>query len=273
MNELLMAGLTDPGKIRPENEDCIAAKPEIGLAVVADGMGGHQAGEVASSMAVDLITRYFLDAFSKSRDGGKNAENDTSLEVKITNEAIQLANSAIYEVAHARPDCAGMGSTIVVTVFYEDKICVGHVGDSRLYRFRMGILEQMTEDHSVVQELLNRGLVSPDEAHTTIGKNLVTRALGVDPTVEPDVCEETLMDDDIYLLCSDGLNEVLADGDIELILTESSRDLEHAVRQMVAMANERGGPDNISVILVRTGESFTRSQKAMEELQETMKQV
>lgn len=263
MSELLITGLTDAGRMREQNEDNIAMAPEAGLVVVADGMGGHRAGEVASRLAVDVIQRHVIDTLSGA---GDNAPD--SIEVALVRDAIRLANQAIYAHARANPEYAGMGSTVVVALFYGDKLCVGHVGDSRLYRFRDTILEQVTEDHSVVQELISRGLVTAEEARQSISKNLVTRALGIDPDVEADVAEHDVYDDDVYLLCSDGLNDVLADGDIELMLTELGRNLEATARQMVDTANERGGPDNISVILVRANRGFTRNPEALRKLRE-----
>jgi len=258
MNELLMAGITDPGLVRGQNEDNFAIVPEAGLAVVADGMGGHQAGEVASKLAVDVITRHIIETLADTGPGG-----DGAVEKKSVGDAIQLANQAIYQHARDRPEYAGMGSTVVVAMFYDDKLCVGHVGDSRLYRFRNSLLEQITQDHSVVQELVSRGLVTAEEARQSVNKNLVTRALGVDSGVMPDISEHVLENDDIYLLCSDGLNDVLADGDIELLLTEHRRQLADAVQHMVDMANERGGPDNISVILIRASRGFERNREAL----------
>ncbi|MHB8535443.1 MAG: Stp1/IreP family PP2C-type Ser/Thr phosphatase [Sulfuricaulis sp.] len=259
MNELLMAGMTDTGRVRNQNEDSIAVVPEAGLAVVADGMGGHQAGEVASKLAVEVITRHMIDVLT-----GTAAKGETGMELKSVGDAIQLANRAVYDLARERPEYNGMGSTVVMTVFHGDKICVGHVGDSRLYRFRDGLLEQVTQDHSVVQELVSRGLVTAEEARQSVNKNLVTRALGVDPGVTPDVSEHLLQNEDIYLLCSDGLNDVLADGDIEMMLIEHRRQLDDAVQHMIDMANERGGPDNISVILIRTGQVFEQNREALE---------
>jgi len=251
-----MTGVTDPGKMRAENEDNIATAPTLGLAVLADGMGGHQAGEVASRMAVDVVTRHFQELFA--RNPGRSG-NGKSLEQRAVAKAIELANTAIYEMARQRAECAGMGSTIVVAVFYNDKICIGHVGDSRLYRLRGGKLEQLTQDHSVIEELVARGLLSREEAKQTIGKNLVTRALGIDPFVAADVAELPREADDLYLLCSDGLNDVVPDSDIEGLLTSDSHDeLWSLAQRLVAVANERGGPDNISVILVRPGERFER---------------
>lgn len=261
MSDLMITGLTDPGRMREQNEDNIAMMAEAGLAVVADGMGGHQAGEVASRLAVEAIQRHILETLAEARESGQGA-----LEVAAVRDAIRQANHAIYELASRQPEYAGMGSTVVVTLFYDDKLCVAHVGDSRLYRFRNTILEQVTEDHSVVQELISRGLVTAEEARQSVSKNLVTRALGIDPDVEADISEQDVYDDDIYLLCSDGLNDVLADGDIEMMLTEHGRDLQTTARHMIDTANARGGPDNISVILVRAGRGFTRNIEALQKL-------
>jgi len=259
MSGLTMAGLTDPGRQRAGNEDSIAVQPELGLAVLADGMGGHQAGEVASSMAVDIVRRHFVEALARPAPRGKKGRGaKEAVELRAAGEAIRLANSAIYEMARARPECAGMGSTIVVAVFYGDKMCVAHVGDSRLYRFRRGRIEQLTQDHSVIQELVSRGLVTREEAQHSIGKNLVTRALGVESGVTPDIAEQTVQNGDIYLLCSDGLNDVITDPEIAQELGKNGANLEETTRRLVALANARGGPDNISVILARTGAQLER---------------
>jgi serine/threonine protein phosphatase PrpC len=194
-----------------------------------------------------------------------------AMEVNAVYDAVQLANNAIFEMARVRPECAGMGSTLVIAIFYDDKICIGHVGDSRLYRYRAGALEQITEDHSVIQELVSRGLLTLEEAKVTVGKNLVTRALGVEPTVEPDVEEQSVAESDIYLICSDGLNDMMTDTDIQNILAEHSADLQQAADQLVANANERGGADNVSVILVRANKKFARAKKAIKELQTEIK--
>jgi protein phosphatase len=242
MSGFLIIGMTDPGRIRLKNEDNIATRPDAGLAVLADGMGGHQAGEVASRMAVEVITRHLTDTYAPDRD--------QPLESRI-GEAIRRANQAIHEAAHSRPDYAGMGSTVVVALFRNGNVAVGHVGDSRLYRLRAGRLEQITEDHSVVQELVSRGLFTPEEARQSVGKNLVTRALGVDPEVAADMATHPLERDDTYLLCSDGLNDVVEDADIGRVIAEAGANLYTAAFKLVALANERGGPDNISVILIR----------------------
>lgn len=244
MTHVVMTGLSDRGRMREGNEDAIATRPELGIAVLADGMGGHRAGEVASRMAVEIVTRHFAERLAPGNGLAGEPE-------PVVSEAIRLANSAIYDAAQARPECQGMGSTIVVVLFSASKLCVGHVGDSRLYRLHEGRLEQLTQDHSVIQELVNRGLFTPEEARQSVAKNLVTRALGVEPDIVPDVSARRLQAGDIYLLCSDGLNDVLADEEIAELLARHGEDLDTAARRMVERANERGGPDNISVILAR----------------------
>lgn len=261
-----MTGLTDPGKMRSNNEDNYSLVPEIGLAVLADGMGGHLAGEVASGIAVDIVARKLTEVFAELPAKKKQMGDDYSPEAASVLQAIELANSAIFEASTTRPECAGMGSTIVVAVFYTNKICIAHVGDSRLYRYRDGTLEQMTEDHSMMQELLRRGLISAEEARVSPNKNVVTRALGIEAGVKPDMREQTLREGDVYLLCSDGLTDVLLDNEIAEFLGQYGQDLEGAVERLVQEANARGGPDNVSIVLVRTGKRFSRNKKAIQQL-------
>ena len=239
-----MIGKTDPGMVRDNNEDSIMLRPDLGLAVLADGMGGHQAGEVASAMAIDLVKQFFENASQRS---GVLNYND------IVSDSIMLANSAIFELSKNKADCAGMGSTVVVTYFDGEKVYVGHVGDSRLYRYRDGELHQVTEDHSLVQELVSRGLLSKEEAIESTNKNLVTRALGIEESVQIDVAEEKWQPGDIYLLCSDGLNDVLRDDVISDILESNKDNLETALDSLIETVNSNGGPDNVSVILIQPG--------------------
>lgn len=239
-----MIGKTDPGMVRDNNEDSIMLRPDLGLAVLADGMGGHQAGEVASAMAIDLVKQFFENASQRS---GVLNYND------IVSDSIMLANSAIFELSRNKADCAGMGSTVVVTYFDGEKVYVGHVGDSRLYRYRDGELHQVTEDHSLVQELVSRGLLSKEEAIESTNKNLVTRALGIEESVQIDVAEEKWQPGDIYLLCSDGLNDVLRDDVISDILESNKDNLETALDSLIETVNSNGGPDNVSVILIQPG--------------------
>lgn len=263
---LTIASCSDPGMLRPNNEDRVSTTPEAGLAVVADGMGGHQAGEVASGMAVDVVTRHIINVLAREGEGKKRKGGTASVELKAIDEAISLANSAIFELSQSSPNCAGMGTTIVVTLFYEDKVCIGHVGDSRLYRLRGEKFELLTEDHSLVQELVARGLITPEEARSSVNKNLVTRALGIEPTVESQVIEQNLQDHDLYLLCSDGLNDVLPDEEVSQILQDYGSDLRGATDRLVMEVNARGGPDNVSVVLVRTGKRFQRDATAIKHL-------
>ena len=268
-NRLAIKGSTDPGMMRSNNEDRISTTPEAGLAVVADGMGGHQAGEVASGMAVDVVTRHVIDTLAREGSGTKKRKAGTpSPEVKAVDEAISLANTAIFELSQSSANCAGMGTTIVVTLFYDDKVCIAHVGDSRLYRFRKDKLELLTEDHSLVQELVTRGLITPEEARNSANKNLVTRALGIEPAVDSHIVERNVQDQDLYMLCSDGLNDVLSDELTAQILRENSADLQEAINRLIKEVNARGGPDNVSVILVRTGKRFERDTAVIKRLRD-----
>lgn len=272
MITLTMAGLTDPGRVRPDNEDCISFHPEIGLAVLADGMGGHLAGEVASRVAVDVMSRHCVDAFANDvRPRTRQASG--AYERNTLRAAIEAANAAIYEMARHTPEYAGMGATVVTALIQDDSLCVGHVGDSRMYRLRAGKLDQLTQDHSVVQELLNRGLMTAEQARESISKNLVTRALGVDAAVQVDLNILPTLPGDLYLLCSDGLNDILADPEIERLLNVSNHSLDDVARQLVEAANAAGGPDNISVILTRTAGSFQRTRKAAQKLQHELENV
>ncbi|TAM45609.1 MAG: Stp1/IreP family PP2C-type Ser/Thr phosphatase [Gammaproteobacteria bacterium] len=267
-----MAGLTDPGRVRPENEDCIAFHPDIGFAVLADGMGGHQAGEVASRMAVDVMTRFCTDVFASNERNAAGGE-PCAYEHETLKAAAEAANTAIFEMARHTPEYAGMGATLVTVLFQNGHLCVGHVGDSRLYRLRAGKLAQLTQDHSVVQELLNRGLVTPEQARQSVSKNLVTRALGVDLKVQADFDTLSTEPDDLYLLCSDGLNDVLTDSEIEYLLNTPDAGLGDIAQRLVDAANAAGGPDNISVILARTAGRFRRARKAAQKLQSALENV
>jgi len=250
MSALTMAGITDPGMVRNHNEDCYLIVPQKGLAILADGMGGHLAGEVASSLAVNVISRYLTDNLPHARKTRKDADG-FSAEARTVLKAVELANGTIYETSRSRPEFSGMGTTVVVAVFRANKLCVAHVGDSRLYRMRHGALTCLTEDHSMVQELLRQGLITAEEARTSNARNLVTRALGVDASVRPDVHEYTVQAGDKYLLCSDGLNDVLTDDDIQGMLVNYGANIEDAIHKMVMVVNAKGGPDNVSVVAVR----------------------
>lgn len=255
-DRISVAGLTDTGQVRDHNEDCIGHREDLGLLVLADGMGGLKAGEVASAMAVEVITAE-LEAELKSLSPGRHDDSSGyALESLAVGRAILKANESIYGVAQSQPQCAGMGTTLVVVLFYDNRLTVAHVGDSRLYRLRENELDQITLDHSLVQELVDRGFYTAEEARHATNKNIVTRALGIGPEVNFDMQEEVALVGDIFLLCSDGLNDMLEDRAIRDIVSEHRSDLETAARQLVAAANEEGGRDNVSVLLARVDRSF-----------------
>ncbi|MBL4682379.1 MAG: Stp1/IreP family PP2C-type Ser/Thr phosphatase [Pseudomonadales bacterium] len=244
---------TDVGRVRDHNEDYIHSEESIGLAVLADGMGGLNAGEVASSMSVHLLvnelTAYRNGTSLLEKEIGQ--DSDDSMEVQVVKHAIEKANSAVFHVSQTQAQCRGMGTTIVVSLFYDDKVAVGHIGDSRMYRFRNHRLEQLTKDHSFVQELIDKGLCTPEEARTSKKKNVVTRAVGIAPDVEAEVHEYEVQVGDIYLMCSDGLTDLVNDYNIEASLRELNSNLTEVASHLVEVANASGGKDNISIILAR----------------------
>lgn len=247
---LEIATATDAGRVRPHNEDSIAADAGIGLAVLADGMGGHNAGEVASGIAVAMLSSEMKRALEARVPRGIGVAGEP-LAVKLVRETSAKANAAIYQAARSRPQYAGMGTTLVMALFYGQRVTVGHVGDSRLYRLRAGRFEQITRDHSLRQEQIDGGLITRAQARYSQNRNLVTRAVGVDPEVETEVHTYEVEPGDIYLLCSDGLSDMIPDQDIHGALGALQSNLPLAARQLVQFANDSGGHDNISVILVR----------------------
>lgn len=250
--KLAVYGLTDVGLSRDHNEDSISWDVELGLIMLADGMGGHNAGEIASEMAVTAVRDALLDVLTPEMLETKLIKCDEALR-----EAVVYANEEIHEQANRRIECAGMGTTVVITLFYEDKVTYAHVGDSRIYRLRHGEFKQLTQDHSLVQEMIDNGYLSQEEAMVSSSRNLITRALGIAPEVEVDVQTDVLDGDDVYLLCSDGLSDLLTDQDMASILLEQRDNLGNAAQELVNTANERGGTDNISVILVAMHEAFS----------------
>jgi serine/threonine protein phosphatase PrpC len=249
---LELASKTDTGRIRSKNEDAIALSLVHGIAILADGMGGYSAGEVASRIATDVL----LESLENGLDRLESQMQDllTTRGRQIQNlmvESIQRANSAIIEAARVEPEYQGMGTTLVAALFHNDKITVAHVGDSRAYRFRQGELTQITRDHSLLQEQIDAGLISPEWARFSQNKNLVTRALGVDPEMEVEIHDHPIEPGEIYLLCSDGLSDMLTDEEIHDTLILCGSALQTACDVLVQKANDNGGHDNISVILAR----------------------
>lgn len=253
---LQIVSLTDPGRVRGHNEDCVESRPEFGIVVLADGMGGYNAGEVASGMATSSITAGLAQVWT--RDTLKNLDRDAAMALSqsVVQEQAAKANAAIYAAAQKDPHCAGMGTTLVTCLFYDDFLTVAHVGDSRLYRMRNDVLEQLTRDHSLLQEQIDSGLISKEDARNSHNKNLVTRAVGIDPEVDAEVHSYDVQVDDIFLLCSDGLNDMIEDEEIQMTLIALRSNLELTSQQLVQAANDAGGRDNVSVMLVRIIKSF-----------------
>lgn len=236
---------TDPGLTRKNNEDSLAIDALTGLAVLADGMGGYNAGEIASGMA----TTYIQSEMSRwLREVGTQAQpKDIRRAMEI---CVDNANRAILNAAHGNAQYAGMGTTLVVGVFHEACLMVGHIGDSRCYRLRQAELVQITKDHSFLQEQMDAGLLTPEEAATSGNKNLVTRALGVEAPVLLELNEYPLEVGDLYLMCSDGLSDMVGDEEIAAIL-KMPTPLEQRAQVLIDTANKHGGRDNISVLLAQ----------------------
>lgn len=249
-------GMSDPGRIREHNEDTIGTDADIGLVVLADGMGGYKAGEVASGIAVRTVMGLVKNAVEREDLTLQDDDSGLNRPGILLRDAIQRANKLIYQTARTQPNCEGMGTTIVAGLFFDNKLTIAHVGDSRMYRFRDGKLEQVTQDHSLLQELVARGFYTPEEAQRAAAKNYVTRALGVETTVDVDVKVLPVAKDDLFLLCSDGLSDMVEDDDIQLTINTFGDNLETLARQLVLLSNDNGGRDNISVVLVRVSDAF-----------------
>ncbi len=246
-----MCAMTDVGVKRDHNEDCVAAFPEHGIAILADGMGGYNAGEVASAMAVDVIGRMIKAEQAGLKAEQINPQTGFTEASVLVRRSVEAANEAIFRAAISKEACAGMGTTVLVAFLYGDRITAAHVGDSRMYRLRENRLSHVTEDHSLVHEQVRRGLLSADDARNSRIKNLVTRALGVEAGVEPDLVEDMVREGDLFLMSSDGLTDVVSDEAIAHVLSEHQSKLPMAAQLLIDMANKAGGPDNISVILIR----------------------
>jgi protein phosphatase len=249
-------GASDTGRVREHNEDTIGTDADIGLVVLADGMGGYKAGEVASGIAVRTVLTLMKDAIDREDLGRRDDESGLSRPGILLRDAIQRANKVIFQTAKTQAHCEGMGTTVVAGLFFDDKLTIAHVGDSRLYRCRDGKIEQVTQDHSLLQELVARGFYTPEEAQRAAAKNYVTRALGVEPTVEVEITEVPALKDDVYVLCSDGLSDMVEDDDIQLTINTFGANLETVAKQLVLLSNDNGGRDNISVVLVRVLDAF-----------------
>jgi protein phosphatase len=250
-----MAACTHPGQVRSNNEDSVLANALLGLAVLADGMGGYNAGEVASSMATAVLGSELEHAFA-IRSPDAIAESGQTWGREALLDVIARTNAVIYHAAQSNPKYSGMGTTLVAVLFFDNRLLVAHIGDSRLYRLREGKMTQVTRDHSLLQEQIDSGLITPEQARFSQNKNLVTRAMGVESGVETEVNEYEALPGDIYLLCSDGLNDMVEDEEIELTLATLAANLPLCASQLVEAANDHGGRDNVSVILAKIKEPY-----------------
>jgi protein phosphatase len=245
------AGETDVGRKRDHNEDSVFLPEAERLAIVADGMGGHASGEVASRLAVETIVRYFRDtAEQQPLTWPYKVDRGLRADVNRLTTAIMLANLEIHETAQRESKSKGMGTTVVASYFLDDTLLIGHVGDSRAYRLRDGKLQQLTEDHSLINDYIKMKRVTADEAQAWPHKNVIVRALGMKDTVQVDIITVEPKIGDVYLMCSDGLSGMLADQQMAHIIG-SENDINRAVDVLIAAANEEGGIDNISVVLAR----------------------
>jgi protein phosphatase len=234
--------VTDVGRVRPANEDAALADPAAGILIVADGMGGHAAGEVASSIAAGAIAEFLREALPGTGPLVMEAP-------RLLRLAVQRADEAVRARAAADAACRGMGTTVVVALCRGEEVAVAHAGDSRAYALRRGRLERLTQDHSLVARLVFSGSITPAEARTHHLRNVITRGLGVEGNSEPEVQLFDWTRGDELLLCTDGLTGMVEDDEIERILITSGPDLDAAARTLIERANQGGGTDNISAVV------------------------
>lgn len=253
---LEISGMSDAGCSRANNEDCITWNSELGLAILTDGMGGAKAGEIAGRIAAETVLKevreHINQLFSKPTHA---VEEKYSQAGRILYNALAKANSVILGIAEEQLECKGMGATTVATLFHDNRVSVAHVGDSRLYLLRNGMLRQITEDHTVIYELIKCGLYTREQAEESINKNIVTRAVGVTTDLRVDILEESALPDDIFMLCSDGLTDLVPDSAIQELLETGSK-LNYTAQKLVDLAKKFGGNDNISLILIRVLKSY-----------------
>ena len=251
--EFEYGALSDVGRVRTNNEDAVMVDAAHGVAVLADGMGGYNAGEVASALAVDLIAGEMARWLHEASPVATLRDVRRAMEICVDN-----ANRAIFDAANTHAAYAGMGTTLAMAVAHGGKFVIGHVGDSRAYRWREGVLTQLTRDHSLLQEQLDAGLITPEQAAVSGYRSWVTRALGVEDTVLLETTEHAVQAGDLFLLCSDGLTEMVDDADIADVLGGRGP-LDEQARMLIERAKAGGGRDNVSVILARPGEMLKKS--------------
>ena len=239
-------GITDVGKERSKNEDIILIpknSDDVQLFVLADGMGGATAGEVASELAVNTCREYFTNNIER-------AQNDPYEIREIMRESILAANEKVLEMSINDEKYYGMGTTLIALYVCKNKIYIGHIGDSRVYRIRKNIIRQLTKDHSFVQELVNSGTITKQEAKNHPRKNVLTKVIGYEENIQPDIITKGFLKDDVILMCSDGLTNMVEEKDIYEIIVKNASDVCNMTKTLVNEANQAGGLDNISVIII-----------------------
>ncbi len=258
--------VTDTGMVREHNEDAVGADMDIGLLVLADGMGGYNAGEVASGIAVSTTLDIISDFVRREKRDAIDEETGLMRQTVALRDAVVRANKIIYQTSKSKTECEGMGTTIVAALFYNNKVSIAHVGDSRVYRLRDNEFSQVTNDHSLLRELVDRGFYSPEEAQRSLNRNYVTRALGIEGKVEVELSEEAALPNDVYVLCSDGLTDMVEDEDIHLTISTFNANLHTVGQQLVRLSNDNGGKDNISVVVAKVVKPFGESNKLLKKL-------
>ena len=239
-------GLSDIGKKRTENQDKIYVaneNDEIKLFILADGMGGANAGSVASSTAVDFTKNYILKNISNIHLDRESIEN-------LIKEAMYEANNFVFDKSNEKNDYSGMGTTLITTLLYRNKVYIGHIGDSRVYRIRKNIIRQLTKDQSYVQALVDSGSITKEEAQKHPQKNVLLKVLGCEKNVEPDIITKGFLKEDILLICTDGLTNMIDNKEIYDMIMKNQNDMKVATENLIKEANSRGGYDNISVVLI-----------------------
>lgn len=252
--KVMAFGLSDVGLVRQNNEDAWGAVPEIGFFAIADGMGGHQAGEVASRECISILCRLMKKAKGRRK-------KSSPLELQLTlQKSIAQVNHDIYMMGLANPELRGMGTTLCCMQFHEEGVIFAHIGDSRIYRLNpeIGKLTQVTVDHSLMRELIDLGQLSEGQAPEFLYKNIITKAIGTEPTNEPSINSSEVSDGDIYLMCTDGLSDMLTHPEIEKILMLDKPIMDLA-KILVQAAKDKGGYDNITVVLIRLKEINEKS--------------
>jgi serine/threonine protein phosphatase PrpC len=246
-----MAGITDAGSVRQFNEDSIAFDPDNGIIALADGMGGHRAGEVASRMTIKLI----VEALQAEVEDLGTADGQ-HVPLQLVDHCVNGANDAVFDAAQAHPNYQGMGTTLVLGLFHDNRVTLAHIGDSRIYLLRGERLQLLTRDDSLLRDQVELGMIAAADASASHNRNLVTRALGMGRGVNAHLREDELMPGDLLLLCSDGLNDLVEDADIELILNALYANLPLAAYHLVQAAKDNGGHDNVSVVLAKVLRPF-----------------